>query len=217
MLLPRLLLTAAPAKKAHPATGNPLGSAARDAAQVETSFQQFHVGRWHALLAEAKRLWPLGRASAPAADPEADDEVRKLVDRVVSLVAAGEVARAAHLLQSDGVADATDAAADMLREMLSPSPAQRPPDRDDWVNRRKSEAAGVSEKPFRKALRSASKGGAADLSGWHYEHLQLTLGRKSTYMSIVDVCSQIAKGCMTEDFYALSALGRVTASQGTQK
>ena len=108
------------------------------------------------------------------------------------------------------MADATDATADMLRKMLSPSPAQRPPDRNDWVNRRKSEATGVSEKTFRTALRSASKGGAADLSGWHYEHLQLTLGRKSTYMSIVDVCSQIAKGCMTDDFYASSALGRVT-------
>ena len=56
----------------------------------------------------------------------------------------------------------------------------------------------------------ATKGGAADLFGWHYEHLQLTLGKRSAFDALHRVCSLIARGLLSDEFYALAAIGRVT-------
>lgn len=124
-------------------------------------------------------------------------------------MANGEVAQAARVLQSNGVAAANDATAETLRGILSPNPSQQPPDRA-WIERHKSIAAGVSWKPFWKTLRSAAKGGACDLAGWHYEHLQLALGREFTFAAILDVCSLLARGLLSSDFYDASTLGRAT-------
>ena len=209
-LLPKLLLTAPPTPQ-QTTSVEPLGQAARNAARVASSLQRFHVGDWHALLSDAKRDWPLARTNACAAGPDADndDAIRKLMDKVLSLVAEGEIGRAAHLLQSNGLADATDATADALRPMLCPNPRQKPPDRS-WVDKRKDIAAGISKRPLLRVLRKAAKGGACDLAGWYYEHLQLALGRKSTFEAITKVCNLIAQGSLSEEFYTIAALGRVT-------
>ena len=114
------------------------------------------------------KLWPLGRATAsPSDEDDAEETARKLADKVLSLIADGEVSRAAHLLQTNGVADATNATDELLRDMLSPNPAQQAPGRE-WTQRRRAEAAGVSHKALLQTLREAGKGGAADLAGWHH-------------------------------------------------
>ena len=122
-----------------------LAIAAREAAHMASSLQRFHAGGWHALIADAKVAWPLGHVKQACRDPDDDGEVRKLMDKVISLVEQGEVSRAAHLLQSSGVAEANDATADVLRSMLSPNPTQMPPDRS-WVGRHKAKAAGIKKK-----------------------------------------------------------------------
>ena len=61
-----------------------------------------------------------------------------------------------------------------------------------------------------KTLKSASKGGACDLAGWHYEHLQLTLGKVSAFDALLAIVELVATGKLSEEFYALASLGRVT-------
>ena len=93
---------------------------------------------------------------------------------MLSLLAQRELSRAAHLLQSTGVADPTDATANILRSLLCPNPQQPPPSRA-WVDKRKDIAAGFSRRHFFKALQKASNGGICDITGWYYEHLRLAL------------------------------------------
>ena len=140
---------------------------------------------------------------------EPDESTRKLADRVLSLISVGELSRAANLLQSAGVAEATDATAQLLTPMLSPCPEAEPPDRS-WTQRRRHEATGVRAKTFIKTLRDAAKGGASDLAGWRYEHLQASLSKKSSCAQIQAVCSLLARGLLSEEFYSLEAIGRVT-------
>jgi len=171
--------------------------------------QRFHAGEWVSLLREANTAWPLGRNTATPGDDALEVTERKLVDKALTAVADGEIGRAASLLQSNGVAEASSTTAGMLRELLCRWPDRAAPQRD-WIDRRKDEAASVDKKTLSATLREASKGGAADLCGWHYEHLQLTLGSRVVFDALHEVTTLIAKGLLSEEFYSLSALGHVT-------
>ena len=135
--------------------------------------------------------------------------LRKLTDRALYLVAQGEISRAVHVLQSTGIAEANDATADLLRLLLCPNPSQPAPSRS-WIQKRQDAAASISPRHFLRTLRKAAKGGACDLTGWHYKQLQLSLGKKSTFSAVLQVCDLLAKGRLSTEFYDMIAIGRVT-------
>ena len=79
------------------------------------------VGDWEQLAAEANANWPLGKPTKKGKDSDGKENQRKLVSRVVNLVAQGEVSKAAAMFTSTGVAAATDATFQQLCEMIGAS------------------------------------------------------------------------------------------------
>ena len=177
LLLVKLVLTA-PVLFLQASQSMPLGTLARESASVAHRLQRFHSGSWIELISEAKHSWPLARPPSLRENVAETDEIsRKFMDRALSLVAQGEISRAVHLLQSRSIAEANNATADLLRPILCPNPSQPAPCRSR-IQKRQDAAASISSRHFLRTLRKAAKGGACDLTGWHYEKLQLSLGKK---------------------------------------
>ena len=65
-------------------------------------------------------------------------------------------------------------------------------------------------KILQKTLREAPKAGAADLAGWHYEHLQILLGDRDAFGAFAHFVPLLSKGQLSPRAYAMMRIGRVT-------
>ena len=115
------------------------------------------------LLEQARASWPLGRPRSDGA-PRAVDSARKQADRIINAVAEGNLGKASAELQSSGVAPATHAVAEKIRGLLCQRPGVVAPSQE-WVGKRKEDAIGLNPKDVTHALRTAKRGGSADLAG----------------------------------------------------
>ena len=201
-LLPRLLLVAPP-RHAD-------GADAAILPYLRGRLRLFYARGWLALLASARKAWPLGRPRRPG--PSADssiDEERILADRALALAAAGNFSKASQLLTSAGIAPANEHTRTQLERLLCRRPDTVAPS-CDWVTNFLGRAAAVDTKILQKTLREAPKAGAADLAGWHYEHLQILLGDLEAFGAFARFAAPLSNGQLSPRAYATMRIGCVT-------
>ena len=140
--------------------------------------------------------------------PATADECR-LADAAVTAVANGQLGKAASLLESRGLAPATEATAERMRGLLEQH-AEREEPAWDWVTRRQGSAAALTFEAFRDGVRKAKRGSATDLGGWAYEHLQMLLEDASAAQAAWRVADSLVRGCLSRDAYDWLDLSRAT-------
>ena len=197
VLLPRFLWARRRAK-------GPEGCAIR---QVGENLHRFSTGDWLETIALATDP-PLGARSTETDDATAATGRR--ANRAVTAATYGNLARAAAALDAAELAPPSQLTVDALTAALGSdhSAADLPP-APLW-ERIAPTRADICEATTAKYLRATKKGGAHDLAGWTYEHLQAMLACKDTFAAIVDTLHFVANGVLSTSCIAALATARLT-------